>query len=384
MESFTRANLQTLTADRSGPCVSIFTRTHRGGDKEGPIRWKNQLDDAEKRLVKLGMCTSDAADFVDSGRALLKDLEFWRNTSDGLAAFFTPGIQQTFRLPIAFENETVVGPRFQIKPLLSWFAGDGKFYILALSQNHVRLLEASAHSVRAIAEPLNMAESLKTHDRDEVLNFHTHHGAAGSAMQAVFHGQGVGVDDHKSDLLQYFQKVDRAISRCFDEHAPLVLATTDYLIPLYRKASKHRRILENAVLGNPDRLSDAELQAKALPIVAPLLHEKEEKALVQYRQLAGTGKTLHDITQILPAAQRGTLETLLLVPASHVWGKYELATGLVDVHAGPQAGNEDLSNLAAVFMLRHGRSVLTVSKERVFDGAPVVGLLFRALPHHGK
>jgi len=115
MDSFTPANLQTLIADRTGPCVSIFTRTHRGGDKQGPIRWKHQLDEAEKRLVALGMCSSDAADVVDAGRALLNDLEFWRNTSDGLAGFFTPGIQQIFRLPIAFENETVVGPRFQIK-----------------------------------------------------------------------------------------------------------------------------------------------------------------------------------------------------------------------------------------------------------------------------
>jgi hypothetical protein len=38
MDLFTRNDLQTLLADRPGPCVWIFLPTHRGGKEEDPIR----------------------------------------------------------------------------------------------------------------------------------------------------------------------------------------------------------------------------------------------------------------------------------------------------------------------------------------------------------
>jgi len=44
----------------------------------------------------------------------------------------------------------VVSDRFHLKPLLPLLTGDGRFYILALSQNQVRLLQGTRYSVRGL------------------------------------------------------------------------------------------------------------------------------------------------------------------------------------------------------------------------------------------
>ena len=44
----------------------------------------------------------------------------------------------------------VVTDNFHIKPLLPLFTGDGHFYILALSQNEVRLLSGTRYSVSEV------------------------------------------------------------------------------------------------------------------------------------------------------------------------------------------------------------------------------------------
>jgi hypothetical protein len=43
----------------------------------------------------------------------------------------------------------VVTDRFHIKPLLPLLSGDGRFYVLALSQSEVRLLQGTRYSVSA-------------------------------------------------------------------------------------------------------------------------------------------------------------------------------------------------------------------------------------------
>ena len=59
-----------------------------------------------------------------------------------MALFRAPGFTQVFHLPRAFPERCAVGDRFFLKPLLPLVAEDDVFYVLALSRNEVRLLEA--------------------------------------------------------------------------------------------------------------------------------------------------------------------------------------------------------------------------------------------------
>ncbi len=388
MDTLTRSHLQALVAEQPGLCASIYTETNRGGRERDHVQFRDQLDELQKRFKDLGVSESDIGKWLKPARDLVKNEDFWKSTSDGLAAFIRGGSLQTFRLPIRFKNAVFVGSHFHVKPLIPWFMGDGQFHILAISQNHVRLLEASAHDAHPLAmpgAPANKEDALRSHDRDEILNVHTQMGPGGQAMQAIFHGHGVGIDTYKPDITKYFQAVDQAVCDALgDTRAPLVLATVDFLAGIYRKVTKHPRLVETIVSGNPDRQSETELHAKAWPIVAPMLGEREERTLAQYRQLVGSGRTTHTLSELLPAAYRGELESLLLVKDAEAWGKFEPAAGSIEEHPKPAPADEELTNLAAVYMLRRDRQVQTVAAEAAFDRAPMAGIYFVPMAHHGK
>jgi hypothetical protein len=274
MDRFNWADLEALIRAKDSPCVSLFMATNRGGAEQDLVLGKELLNEAKQRLIDLGMRRPDAMKLIGQAQEALGVEEFWHEVSDGLALFFTTRSVSFFRLPLAMPNLVVAGPRFHVKPLLPWLASDGRFNILAISQNHVRLLEGTAHTIqqRAIPNlPESLAEAEAIHDRDEPLNYHTHPAPVGRSMTAVFHGQGVGIDDHKNEILHYFQKVDQALmSEIRADPNPMVLATVDYLGPIYRKASKHPCIVTESVKGNADYLSDTELHARAWPLVAPI------------------------------------------------------------------------------------------------------------------
>ena len=130
-----------LMAERPGWCVSLFMPTHRGGEgtREDPIRFQNLLRLAEERLVEKGMRTVDARSLLGPARSLEGYSPFWRHLNDGLAMYLAQGVFRYYALPIPLAEQLVVAEHFYIKPLLPLLSGDGRFYVLALSQNQVRL-----------------------------------------------------------------------------------------------------------------------------------------------------------------------------------------------------------------------------------------------------
>jgi hypothetical protein len=95
--------------------------------------------------------------------------------ADGLALFLAPHLSRSYRLPLAFEELAVVAGRFHVKPLLPLFTDDGRFDVLALSQNAVRMLECTRHSARQLeleGVPPNLAEALKYDDPEKQLQYH--------------------------------------------------------------------------------------------------------------------------------------------------------------------------------------------------------------------
>jgi len=160
MDMLERKDFKRLIEERD-LCVSIYMPTHRmaAETRQDPIRLKNALAEAESRLQQLGLKATEARSLLDPVYRLSGSPIFWRHQGDGLAIFLSPTLFCYYRLPIAFDELLVVTRRFHIKPLLNLLAADGLFYILALSQNQVRFLQASRHSVLQI-EPEEMPKGL--------------------------------------------------------------------------------------------------------------------------------------------------------------------------------------------------------------------------------
>lgn len=350
MDLFIRDDLKTLLAEPCSLCVSLFMPTHRGGAEADPIRWRKHLAEAEEQLAKAGSRAAEVKDLLAPAHRLLDDVTFWKNLSDGLAAFLTPKVLRLFRLPLVFKDQVVLANQAYITPLLPLLGGAGRFFVLALSQKAVRLLQGTQNGVSEVnlkGVPRNLAEALLTHDRDEPLTFHARP-TSGGGWGAIFQGHGVGIDTKKDDLLRYFQRIDRGLHPVLrEEKAPLVLAAVDYLRPIYRQANSYPQLLEQGVEGNPDRLSNQELHDRAWSLVQPLFEEAQQRAAAQYQQLARTEHASGDLETVVAAAYKGQVQTLFVAIGRQVWGLFDPIAERLERHNPALFGDVELLDLAA-------------------------------------
>src|SRR5512138_157223 len=149
MDRLGRDDLRQLVETNGTWHVSIYLPTQRAGNEQqqNPIRLKNLLAQADKKLLDYGVRRPEVEEILRSAMDLLEDSMFWQHQSDGLAVFLSQGLSRIYRLPVTFEEAVVVGKSFYVQPLLQLLNGDGIFYILALSLNQRKLFRASKDNI---------------------------------------------------------------------------------------------------------------------------------------------------------------------------------------------------------------------------------------------
>jgi hypothetical protein len=379
VDTITMEELKTFLTRYPGSHVSLFMPTHRRGreTQQDPIRFRNLLREVEERLVAKGLRSPDVREMLEPAQRLEQDRDFWQHQSYGLAVFFTPKEFHSYRLPLPFEELVVISDRFHLKPLLPFFASDGHFYILALSQNQVRLLQGTRYTVDEIdlkSMPHSMAEALQYERFAKQLQFHTGTSSRTGSRSAMFHGEDIG-DEAKGAILRWFHKIDDELPNLFTHRqSPIVLAGVEYLFPLYKEANAYPHLLEEGIPGNPEELTSEELHARAWTLVQPFFMQAQDKAAAQYSQLAGTGQTTVDVTEAVLAAHRGRVDVLFVALDVQVWGKFDPSTETVHVHQDPEPGDEDLLDLAAIQSILNGGTVYAVQPEQVPNHAPLAAV----------
>jgi hypothetical protein len=382
MRIFTRDELRTLTTSPQAPCVSIYMPTHRvpTENQQDRTRLKNLIRQAQESLQAYGLRPGEAESLLEPATDLLGAIPFWKDKRDGMALFLSPGGFRHYQLPASFEPLVVVAHRFHIKPLLT-FLGGNEFFVLALSQNSVRLFEGSRFGLSALDDlegvPKSLADALQYDELVKQLQFRT--GTGGSAGKgeraAMFHGQ--TLDDAKDRILRYFRQIDQGLRDFLrEEQAPLVLAGVEYLLPIYKEANTYQHLLNGGITGNPEGVSPEELHRQAWALVEPYFKREQEQAAARFRQLAGTGKTSQDPREIVPAAYHGRVEFLFVAVGRQQWGDYDPGTHRVHLHPEAQAGSFDILDLAATQTLLHGGAVYAVEPGEIPEEA-LLAAVFR-------
>lgn len=380
MDLLQKDQLKTLIGKHPGPCISVYMPTHRvfPETKQGPIRFKNLLREAEEQLKAAGFRSPESKKILKPARALIKDGPFWQHQEDGLATFISPDLLYHYRLPLKLDELLVVTDRFHIKPLLPLFSHEGKFYILALSQNEVRLFHCTRYSATEVelkGVPRSLSDALKWDDPERQLQFHTRAPAAGGERAAIFHGHGGRMEDAKNNILRYFQQVDGGLRNILrEEIAPLVLAGVDYLFSIYREANNYSHLMEAGIAGNPEGMKAEDLHEQALTIIEPIFLKAQEETIAQYRQFAGSERASNRLKEIIPAACEGRIDVLFVAVGVQRWGFYDSEKRTFHLHEEPEAGDEDLLDLAAVQTYLNGGTVYAVKPEEMPDQALICAL----------
>ena len=366
---------RTLLADTNGPCVSLYLPTHRrpAETRQDVIHLKNLLAEAERELAQFDGAEVDA--ILAPARALVDDRAFWQSQREGLAVLLTAASASFHRLPFPVEPRVTVAPRLHLKPLLPLVTGDGRFFVLSLSQNAVRLFEGTRYSldpVDASALPDSLAEALQADTPERVLQ---HHASSGRGT-AIFHGHGANEANAKDDLLRFFRQVDKGlVEHLTGQRAPLVLAGVDYYFPIYRDANTYGNLMAEGIPGNPEHESETDLHARAWAIVEGSFDEARRQALDAYGTRAGTGTTSRQVREILQAAAQGRIETLFVAADAAVWGP--LPGDMNDqatIHERREPGDVDFLDIAACETVRNGGQAYAVPGDDIPARSPAAAV----------
>lgn len=322
----TRADLPFLAEANSAALqISMFMPTHRFGDQSraDQLRWKNLLTALEESLEgRLRPADLDA--LLAPARELRDDAWAWQHMSDGVALFMRPGWHASYRVPYSVPEFSTIGDRLVLGPLFRLLSGDEQFFLLAISQRNLRLLEADRQEVdelelNGVPTAVREAEDRQEPRSDTMARPASAVGTRGGS--AVFYGHGAP-DEHfkKNEVTRFVREVAAGLRPMLVERGlPLVLVGPEPLVTAYRDAGDYPHVMDDAVIRNPDPLSSSELHRLAWPVIEDRLHDGRSRLIEQFRELHGTGRVSSDPAEIHEAALHGRVETLFVQADPWCW-----------------------------------------------------------------
>lgn len=388
VDPVTRDDLLELVTPGEGPRVSLYMPTERvwNESKQNPARLKNLMRKAADRLGERGLRQADIDALLAPARELLDRSAFWQHQSDGLALFLGNDFARTYRMPLDFEERIMVSGGFHVRPLLKYLDGDGRFYVLTLSQGGVNLYCCTRHAAEATpleGVPTSLPEAMQYDDLEAHLDFHggtpPARGDAGGGP-GIFHGHGDAADkaNVKEQVTRFFRALDNGVRQVLNSepsHPPLVLAGLDYLQGLYREVNQYPHVVEEGVNGNPSGWGLEDLHRRAWAVMAPRFNAAYEQALNDYRQLAVSEaqRVVAEVEEVVPAAYYKRVDTLFVPGNHHVWGTFDPEQGSVRFQDGTAAA--DLLDVAVAHTLLNSGTVHVVDPEDVPEHATVAAIL---------
>lgn len=361
------------------PCITITMPIFRGGadGQKNGLRLRHLVTRAEQALKEWEVDANKARDLLEPLRGFEPDIE---TDDEGLVILRSPDELRVLRVPDRPEEAAFVAKHFYIRPLLRILFSEHDFYILALSQKHMRLLRCTDRSSEEIPWPESVPASLdafmQTSAPDHVLDNKSSSGPSGGEQKGVMFGTNTDKEKKDQYLLHFFRSIDRGIHEMLrDEQKPVVLAGVEYELALYRSMNSLLPLAQNDVHGAPDGLKGGEMHKRALEALETETNRPVEKALAMFEDLGGTHRSVTNTKEVLKAAYDGRVLYLLIAENSRQMGSFHETMHHVSEHKQPVPGDEDLLNLAALQTLMHAGQVFTVSRNKIPHGAAMAAVL---------
>jgi hypothetical protein len=360
-----------LAEQKSNVCLSIYLPTHSSGkevnEQQDLILFKNMLQRSQKLLEEKNTDAALIQKMLQPGYELLRDDQFWLNQQEGLACFITENSFRYLQLPVAVKEEIYCNNSFMLIPLLPVISRNEQFYLLAFSKHNAKLFLADAFGMQEIpveGMPNGMDDVIHFEEKGDQQLFRT--GSSGGGQGANYHGMNSN-PDHKTDIANYLEEVDRTIWKevLSDKHIPLMLAAVDYLQPIYRKISRYQFIAEETLTGNFEHEKPANIYKQAKEKMEPYFEKRQQQALERYYNGSASALTSSITDDVIPAIYYGQVDCLFVEKGAHLWGTFDAIENKVAIHETEQPGDECLLNNAIAQTILHNGDVFILEKSKM-------------------
>ena len=308
------SDLKSLCA-AAGPCITISLPAYHHGSRALP--YSANL----KTAVRLAKEALHKQNLSEEAKALLPPLctmaeQLEKGTAHrSLVIFDSPGIFGHSYLAAPVPFLTVVGPYFHILPVLDQICVCRDFFILGLSEKHLRLLHYSDGQCEELPIPAglpkNVQDAGKFDPPDHTLRDASPAGRAPGSRSAVVFGTGSEREKSRERLHEFFRIIDNGLSK-FLGRAPLLLSGVDYEVDAYRAESRYAYLMEGALDRDLHDLPAGDIACRASELARIQAGIQAERQLRLLEEMSRTERTSFDLDRIVEAAGEGRVEKLIM------------------------------------------------------------------------
>jgi len=302
--------LKRLKNISSDCCVTIILNTHRTlPDKaKDRILLKNLVTEAEIRLTN--ECNNRLVSVIsDKLRRLEATIDHTYNL-ESLVLFASEDIAEYTRLPIAVTDRVIIDRTFATRDLIRTLNKEKEYYVLVLSRQKARLLEALNDKIVQEVGGNFPIENVLVHPRE-------------SAEAAIASRQ-------TNLIKEFFNVVDKQLIEVIKENPlPVLICCEESNYHHYLKIADRKEIIIGHLNGSRVEEKAHHIIDVAWPIVQQVRRERSSQRLQELSSAKSSGKLVTGINDIWRAVNEGRGETIFarhdyLQPARVVNDKIEL------------------------------------------------------------
>ena len=383
----TLSEFKALAAVRGDICVSLYmpTSPHPDHAHANRVAFKDLVKEALTQLVEAGahkrrlepleqqfdhLAGLDEVDVqdLDHIRKLQhrrpNDLDpFWKHLAHGLGVLATPDTLRTFRLAYAPKPLAEVADRYHLTPLLRAMTSPHDLFVLALSEESVRLLHVVANLPPAAVDVPQLPKNADQATRRPSIHVRAPRG----------HLQ--NLEGEKVLLHQYARRIDQALRGVLAGRAtPLVLAAAEPIASVFRSVNSHPQLVDEAVLEDATHMTDRQIADLALPILNRLYTRELKDLIARFAELKPRRATT-DVSYAAHAATAGAVDSLLVDLDAIIPGLVSQVDGSVTYATNDDAETYSVVDEIARRALCTGARVLGAKRDDLPNRAPLVAIL---------
>ena len=278
----------------SESCITIALNTHRTkpDNQKDPLLLKNLIKEAEERLYA-DENKRDAKKLVQR----LNDLESGIDHSynlESLILFVNEDVAEYTRLPITVESRVVIGNTFATRDLVRALHLESNYFVLVLSRQKARLIEA--FNDRVVNElsnsfPIENKQFYSTNKAE----------LADASRQTNL-------------IAEFFNRIDKEVNATRKENPlPALICSEEANFYEYLKIADQQSSIYEIYL-NKNRVEEKahHMIEQAWKIVQDVNKEKNRARKAELQRSVSAGKFLSDINDIRKAILEGRVQTLFI------------------------------------------------------------------------
>lgn len=275
-------------------CVTIVLNTHRTSpdNEQDPKVLKNLIKEVKERLLSTGD-KREVDPIIERLEKMALEINHSHNL-ESLILFANADMCDYLRLPIYVNNRAVIDNNFATRDIVRALHRESGYYILVLSQQKVRLIEAFNDKVVAeVGDPFPMENTqLYSTDKQELWD----------------------ANKQTNLMAEYFNRVDKALNKVRKNiPLPVLICTEEGNFYEYLKVADERDAIFDTYL-NKNRLDTTahSIVSDAWEVVKTMAKKERHARKQELEEAVGSGKFLSDLNDVWRAVFDGRVKTLFI------------------------------------------------------------------------